>query len=593
MEMTGLRSIESSSDVGELVTILEALKIIQKTPPADTRQLDVSLACGFTPLHLETFLKAHLAQAFPDRAVHLNTGLFGDLFGNIERIAATRPDASFVLVEWEDLDPRLGIRRPGDWSPSAYSDIVDSACASVARLRSALEQIQSSVALSLTTLPFPPIGHYPGWQAHPLQARIRESLASFEWWACSTSNIRVLSSERLDQISPASHRYDVSGYILNGFPYTLTHAAAIAELLTLLVHNAPPKKGLITDLDDTLWAGLVGEIGPDAVSWDLDHRSHMHGFYQQFLSALAAQGVLIGVASKNSPAVVERAFQRKDLLLKPDSVWPIQVQWSVKSEAVSRILQAWNIGPESVVFVDDSAMELAEVKAAHPAIECLAFEGEKYELVYGLIGRLRDLFGKTAVSNEDALRLASLRASAAVRETSQDSMTSDEFLSRAGAEIIFSFDNPPDARALELINKTNQFNLNGQRYTESDWQRSLSRPGTIVVVASYRDKYGPLGKILVLHGRVNSKTLFVDSWVLSCRAFSRRIEHHCIQELFQRFGIEEIQFDFARTERNGPTSEFFSRLLSREPEPGMRLTKREFEANCPQLFATLLDPVSA
>jgi predicted enzyme involved in methoxymalonyl-ACP biosynthesis len=85
----------------------------------------------------------------------------------------------------------------------------------------------------------------------------------------------------------------------------------------------------------------------------------------------------------------------------------------------------------------------------------------------------------------------------------------------------------------------------------------------------------------------------VDSWVLSCRAFSRRIEHHCIQELFQRFGIEEIQFDFARTERNGPTSEFFSRLLSREPEPGMRLTKREFEANCPQLFATLLDPVSA
>ncbi|MBV9036207.1 MAG: hypothetical protein JO182_17095, partial [Acidobacteriaceae bacterium] len=284
------------------MTILEALKIIQKAPPADAWQLDVFLACGFTPLHLETFLKAHLALAFPERAVHLSTGLFGDLLGNIERIAATQPDAGFVLIEWEDLDSRLGIRRPGEWGPSAYSDIVNSACASVVRLQSALEKVRSSVALSLPTLPFPPIGHYPGWQANPLQARIRESLIDLESWACSTTNIRVLSSERLDGISPAANRYDVGSHVLNGFPYTLTHAAVMAELLVLLLCNPPPKKGLITDLDDTLWAGIVGEVGPDTVSWDLDHRSHMHGLYQQFLSALAGQGVLIGVVSKNDPA---------------------------------------------------------------------------------------------------------------------------------------------------------------------------------------------------------------------------------------------------------------------------------------------------
>ena len=575
------------------MTILEALKIIQKAPPADAWQLDVFLACGFTPLHLETFLKAHLALAFPERAVHLSTGLFGDLLGNIERIAATQPDAGFVLIEWEDLDSRLGIRRPGEWGPSAYSDIVNSACASVVRLQSALEKVRSSVALSLPTLPFPPIGHYPGWQANPLQARIRESLIDLESWACSTTNIRVLSSERLDGISPAANRYDVGSHVLNGFPYTLTHAAVMAELLVLLLCNPPPKKGLITDLDDTLWAGIVGEVGPDTVSWDLDHRSHMHGLYQQFLSALAGQGVLIGVVSKNDPAVVESAFRRKDLLLKPDSVWPIQAQWSVKSEAVGRVLQAWNIGPESVVFIDDSAMELAEVKAAHPAIECLVFEGGNYQRIYELISRLRDLFGKTTVSEEDALRLASLKTSAAVRETSEDSMTSDEFLSRAEAEILFAFDNPPEARALELINKTNQFNLNGRRYTESDWQRSLSRPGAVVLVASYRDKYGPLGKVMVLHGTVENLVLHVDSWVMSCRAFSRRIEYHCIQELFERFSLREMRFDFARTERNGPLSEFFSRLLNREPEPDLQLPREEFEANRPKLFATVSDPVSA
>src|SRR3982751_6269894 len=106
-----------TDDIGKPMTILEALKIIKNQAPADARQLEISLACGFTPLHLETFLKAHLALAFSDRAVHLSTGLFGDLFGNIERIATTHPDAGFVLVEWEDLDSRLGIRRPGDWTP--------------------------------------------------------------------------------------------------------------------------------------------------------------------------------------------------------------------------------------------------------------------------------------------------------------------------------------------------------------------------------------------------------------------------------------------------------------------------------------------
>ena len=393
---------------------------------------------------METFLTAHLKRAFPDRAVRVSTGLFGDLVGNVQRITEIEPDAAVILTEWEDLDPRLGIRRPGDWGPAAYADVVERACQAVARVQSALEQIQSPVALSLPTLPFVPIGHNPGWQANLLQIRIREALAKFEAWACTKDYIRLLNTERLDRISPPGTRYDVTGHILNGFPYTLTHAAALAELLVLLIRNAPPKKGLITDLDDTLWAGVVGEVGPDQVSWDLDHRSHMHGLYQQFLSALAAEGTLIGVVSKNDAAVVERAFKREDLLLQSESVWPIQVQWSLKSEAVARILRAWNIGADSVVFVDDSPMELAEVKAAHPEIECLLFQREDYDAIYALISRLRDLFGKPAVSEEDTLRLASLKSSPLAGDTSRERMTSDYFLSEAEAEISLSFNNPPD-----------------------------------------------------------------------------------------------------------------------------------------------------
>ena len=65
--------------------------------------------------------------------------------------------------------------------------------------------------------------------------------------------------------------------------------------------DSPPKKGLITDLDDTLWAGILGEIGVEGISWDMANRAHVHGLYQQFLSSLASAGVLLAVASKNRP----------------------------------------------------------------------------------------------------------------------------------------------------------------------------------------------------------------------------------------------------------------------------------------------------
>ena len=132
-----------------------------------------------------------------------------------------------------------------------------------------------------------------------------------------------------------------------------------------------PRKGIVTDLDDTLWSGLAGEIGPEGVSWDLASHSQLHGLYQKLLAALAEEGVLIGVASKNDPAVVERTFEREDLLLRADRIFPVEAHWGAKSGSIERILRTWNISADSVVFVDDSAMELAEVAAAHPGMECL------------------------------------------------------------------------------------------------------------------------------------------------------------------------------------------------------------------------------
>jgi FkbH-like protein len=198
--------------------------------------------------------------------------------------------------------------------------------------------------------------------------------------------------------------------------------------------------------------------------------------------------------------------------------------------------------------------------------------------------RLRDLFGKPRISQEDALRLESIRQSVPFQEKDGGGPDAEAFLQRAEAAVTFDFSAADDPRALELVNKTNQFNLNGIRYTEGDWNRRLACPGAVRVVVGYRDRFGPLGKIAVLEGRHEGETLYIDAWVMSCRAFSRRIEHRCLQTLFERYGAREIRFAFQATPRNGPLQDFFTAIAGRAPSGPFTLERTQFEEKRPALY---------
>ncbi len=221
---------------------------------------------------------------------------------------------------------------------------------------------------------------------------LRRNLASFAETISVGRHISLVNGQRLDENSPMGKRLDLRTEITQGFPYKTSHASVIGQLLAELVSRHEPKKGLITDLDDTLWAGILGEVGVEGVHWHLAEHAQLHGLYQQFLASLASAGILIAVASKNDAALVDQAFERDDLLLSKTSVFPIEAHWRPKSESVQRILKTWNVLAESVVFVDDSPMEVAEVQNAFPKMECLLFPKEDYAAFLGLMTRLRDRF---------------------------------------------------------------------------------------------------------------------------------------------------------------------------------------------------------
>jgi FkbH-like protein len=562
--------------------LIEALEILREDQPLAGETLVISLVCGFTPLHLETLLGAELRVLYSGVKIRIETGSYGDFLGNLQRLIGSRASIAIAILEWPDLDARLGLRSLGDWTPGALEDISSDTTAMISRIERTMEHLASEmpIVVGLPTLPLLPISFTPAWQISAWESELRACLNSFGARIARIPGIRVLSPQELDRLSPLGGRFDPKSELLAGFPYRLPHAAILAELLSRLAKNQPPKKGLITDLDDTLWKGIVGEAGPENVHWDLDQHSQMHGLYQRFLQALSAEGILIAVASKNEIGLVEQVFREREPVLPLDSIFPMEVHWGPKAESVSRILHTWNINADSVVFVDDSAAELAQVKAAHPTLECIQFPVDDYGATYDFLWKLRNLFGKDMLLEEDTIRMESIRERHRVN-TDMAAYTGsvEAFLEQAQGELVFDYGKQTvDRRALELLAKTNQFNLNGNRFTESTWRRHLDTPESFSILVSYKDKYGPLGKIALLGGRLREDRLLLDVWVMSCRAFSRQIEHHCLEELFSKYGIRDIVFDFQQTARNKPLQNFLQEVLLVYPEPGGCLSTDAFRA---------------
>ena len=188
---------------------------------------------------------------------------------------------------------------------------------------------------------------------------------------------------------------------------------------------------------------------------------------------------------------------------------------------------------------------------------------------------------------EDRLRAASLRR--AVEYAMADAADPESLLAGLEARVSFSFSRDPfDPRALELLNKTNQFNLNGRRWEESGLRAFLQQPGAVFCVASYEDRFGALGKIAVAAGLVEDGALRLQSWVISCRAFSRRVEFAALEALFHHTGAGTLLLDWQSTPRNGPARETLAVLFDEVPEAGvLSLSRETFSLRCPRLYAAM------
>lgn len=552
--------------------LLEATRLSARGRDATGSQFRVSLLCGFTPLSVQTFVEAHLVEALPGRRIVVETGAYGDVLGSLVRAQAGESDATLCLIEWQDLDPRLSARSTAPHNLAILDEIVESASLRAGALQKALAGLRGRpLVVSLPTLELPPL--FPSgtrlmsrWESG--LELVRSTLAN----ALTDENISVLNGSRLAQQSSPSERWSLRSELEFDFPFTLRHADILSRELVAALLLPTRRKGLVLDLDNTLWSGIIGDDGAQGVTWDLTSRSQHHAFFQRFANMLADSGVLLGVASKNDLALAEEGLGREDLLISRERIFPVQANWSAKSESISAIARIWNVGEDSLVFVDDSELEREEVERKHPGVKVLAFPVGDANLLPALMNALRDLLGTVTINAEDRIRIASIRNSASlVAQVDSSGELPDEVLSGLQARFKIIERSPDQAeRALQLINKTNQFNINGRRWDPTEFRVALAS-GHRVISVEYEDRYGRLGEISSLLISEDDGVLRIHAWVLSCRAFARRIEHVTLRQILTQFGCREVQIAVANTGRNLPAFRMLKQLLESDesvPEVG-------------------------
>ncbi|WP_067855669.1 type I polyketide synthase [Nocardia shimofusensis] len=355
--------------------------------------------------------------------------------------------------------------------------------------------------------------------------------------------------------------FDERTDILAHLPFTAEFQAAVALTLadTVAAVTEPAPKVIVVDGDDTLWSGIAGEIGADAVVFD-DARFALTDRLRQWRAA----GTVLALVSNNDDDVVRTILDRADSPLRYDDFAAVSAGWEDKPARVAELARTLNLGLAEFCYLDDNPVEVARMRAALP--EVLSVTCPPAEDLPAFLTRLWPMT-PVATTAEDRARADYYRQERE-RDDARASTEFGAFLEQLGLEVdIEELTEQTGERARQLVRRTNQFTLGPAGPDDFDRWRTEGELWT----ATARDRFGEYGLIAVLALRVEDGTLMITGWHLSCRALGRGVEERLFAWLADRaetLDCATVRIRVEHTARNTPARRLIARLagLARHDE---------------------------
>ena len=390
-------------------------------------------------------------------------------------------------------------------------------------------------------------------------------------------SVHIATTRELTSLYPLADYDDPSSDELGNVPYTPAFFTALATLIARKFHalRRPAYKVIALDCDETLWAGRCGEDGPNGIRLDAARQA-----LQQFILRQQQNGKLLVVCSKNDETDVDAVFSKvAPMPLKREHFAAWRVNWRPKSENFKSLARELNLGLDSFIFVDDNPVECAEVEAHCPEVLTLRLP-EDPDLIPSFLDHCW-AFDQSKTTAEDQARTEMYRQNRLREEFQSQAMTFADFIAGLNLKVKIVPATTSDLpRVAQLTQRTNQFNATGKRRTETEL-RQLPDQFKIWTVSD-KDRFGYYGLVGVLIFEARGKSVVIDTFLLSCRALGKGVEHRMLAELGKHalhIGASWVDIPFVKSPRNQPALDFLESVGATHQQPSADSSVFHFPAN--------------
>lgn len=323
-------------------------------------------------------------------------------------------------------------------------------------------------------------------------------------------------------------------------------------------------KCVITDLDNTLWGGIIGDDGLGGIEIGELGKGRAFTNLQRWLKQLKECGMILAVCSKNEEQTAKEPFEKHpEMILRLSDIAVFVADWKDKASNIRLIQQTLNIGMDAIVFLDDSPFERELVRRAIPELAVPELP-EDPALYLGYLQQC-GYFEAVSYTGAGADRTGLYQAEFLRRQSQASYASIDGYLESLGMEArVEAFRPDSYARVAQLTQRSNQFNLRTVRYTQEEIRRIAESGNYLTLSYTLRDRFGAHGIVaVVILKKMSGTDVFVDTWLMSCRVLKRGMEEFAVNSMVRtarEHGFSVIYAEYRPTAKNAAVKDIYNRM---------------------------------
>jgi FkbH-like protein len=346
------------------------------------------------------------------------------------------------------------------------------------------------------------------------------------------------------------------------FSEHFTPVLADEYLRYILAMKGQTKKCIVLDLDNTLWGGIIGEDGIEGIKLGNTSPGIEYVEFQKILLGLYNRGVILAICSKNNYEDAMKVFREHPYqVLKEEHFAAMRINWQNKSANLEELAAEINIGLDSMVFLDDNPIERAQVSQVHPEVLVVDMP-ENPRLFRNMLEHL-NVFDVLSLTKEDLTRGEMYAGKRKRSELEKSAISIEDFLRTLELKVrvneVSDFDTP---RVVQLIGKTNQFNMTTRRYTDAEINDFRKSKDAAVYSMAVQDRFGDEGVVAAAIIQKKNDDWLIDSFLMSCRVIGRSVETAMLAKIIEdarKAKASRIIGEFIPTKKNVPAEDFYRR----------------------------------